>query len=149
MSSQIVTGYLDSAARNLGHTEQPQVSAHLHMCKLSSIAGLMLCLKHADRYKVAEEYVSVMYKLFESSWRDDAVVLDPKRGVYTLPTVFVKSIMLVNFSTSLDRISVSPVQNARHCFSKLERLKLAKPSQRSTLKQCSSLATVPPLSQRI
>jgi alkanesulfonate monooxygenase SsuD/methylene tetrahydromethanopterin reductase-like flavin-dependent oxidoreductase (luciferase family) len=85
MSSQIVTGYLDSAARNLGHTEQPQVSAHLHMCKLSSIAGLMLCLKHADRYKVAEEYVSVMYKLFESSWRDDAVVLDPKRGVYTSP----------------------------------------------------------------
>lgn len=24
-SSQIVTGYLDSAARNLGHTEQPEV----------------------------------------------------------------------------------------------------------------------------
>ena len=27
-----------------------------------------------------------MYKLFESSWRDDAVVLDKQRGVYTDPT---------------------------------------------------------------
>ena len=41
--------------------------------------------QHADRYKVAEEYISVMYKLFESSWRDDAVVLDREKGVYTDP----------------------------------------------------------------
>ena len=41
--------------------------------------------QHADRYKVAEEYISVMYKLFESSWRDDAVLLDRERGVYTDP----------------------------------------------------------------
>lgn len=61
----IVTGYLDSAARNLGATEQPA---------------------HDDRYAVAEEYIKVMYKLFESSWRDDAVVLDRKRGIYTDPT---------------------------------------------------------------
>src|SRR5690242_21287374 len=26
-----------------------------------------------------------MYKLFESSWRDDAVVLDREKGVYTVP----------------------------------------------------------------
>ncbi|KAF2095398.1 putative xenobiotic compound monooxygenase, DszA family [Rhizodiscina lignyota] len=61
----IVTGYLDSAARNLGATEQPA---------------------HDDRYAVAEEYMKVMYKLFESSWRDDAVVLDRKRGIYTEPS---------------------------------------------------------------
>ncbi|KAI5863386.1 Nitrilotriacetate monooxygenase component A/pristinamycin IIA synthase subunit A [Durotheca rogersii] len=60
----IVTGYLDSAARNLGFAEQP---------------------KHDDRYAQAEEYLQVIYKLLESSWRDDAVKLDRKAGVYTQP----------------------------------------------------------------
>ncbi|KAF3400502.1 Dimethyl-sulfide monooxygenase [Talaromyces pinophilus] len=59
---QIVSGYLDSAARNLGLSEQPQ---------------------HDDRYAIAEEYVKVTYKLWESSWRDDAVVRD--RKYYTVP----------------------------------------------------------------
>lgn len=62
----IVTGYLDSAARNLIAREQPQ---------------------HDDRYAVAEEYMKVMYKLFESSWRDDAVKLDRKKGIYTDPSL--------------------------------------------------------------
>ncbi|KAF2272414.1 putative xenobiotic compound monooxygenase, DszA family [Westerdykella ornata] len=61
----IVTGYLDSAARNLGYTQQPE---------------------HDERYAIAEEYIRVMYKLFESSWRDDAVVLDKERGIYTDPS---------------------------------------------------------------
>lgn len=61
----IVTGYLDSAARNLGHTAQPD---------------------HAERYAAADEYIEVIYKLLESSWRDDAVVRDAKRGVYTEPS---------------------------------------------------------------
>ncbi|RMD40047.1 hypothetical protein DV735_g5077, partial [Chaetothyriales sp. CBS 134920] len=60
----IVTGYLDSAARNLGREAQPQ---------------------HDNRYDQAEEYVKVLYKLFESSWRDDAVKLDRKTGVYSDP----------------------------------------------------------------
>ncbi|KAG6354066.1 hypothetical protein INS49_005037 [Diaporthe citri] len=60
----IVTGYLDSAARNLGHTEQPV---------------------HDERYAIAEEYVEVMYKLWQSSWRDDAVKLDREKGIYTDP----------------------------------------------------------------
>lgn len=60
----IVTSYLDSAARNMGQTQQPQ---------------------HDDRYAQAEEYIKVMYKLFQSSWRDDAVRLDREKGVYTSP----------------------------------------------------------------
>ncbi|KAF2166492.1 hypothetical protein M409DRAFT_66537 [Zasmidium cellare ATCC 36951] len=60
----IVTGYLDSAARNLIGKEQPL---------------------HADRYTVAEEYMKVMYKLFQASWRDDAVVRDVKRSMYSDP----------------------------------------------------------------
>ena len=60
----IVTSYLDSAAKNMGYKEQP---------------------KHDDRYAQAEEYIKVMYKLFESSWRDDAVRLDRRKGIYTDP----------------------------------------------------------------
>ncbi|KAI9172803.1 Dimethyl-sulfide monooxygenase [Paramyrothecium foliicola] len=60
----IVTSYLDSAARNLGRTEQ---------------------LGHDERYELAEEYMQVMYKLFQSSWRDDAVKLDRAKGLYTNP----------------------------------------------------------------
>ncbi|CAL5874322.1 uncharacterized protein PFLUO_LOCUS8618 [Penicillium psychrofluorescens] len=37
------------------------------------------------RYAVAEEYIKVAYKLWESSWRQDAVVLDRERGIYTDP----------------------------------------------------------------
>uniref|UniRef100_A0A8H7NKF5 Luciferase-like domain-containing protein n=1 Tax=Bionectria ochroleuca TaxID=29856 RepID=A0A8H7NKF5_BIOOC len=62
----IVTGYLDSAARNLGHTEQPA---------------------HDERYNIAEEYVDVTYKLWQSSWRDDAVKHDREKGIYTDPAL--------------------------------------------------------------
>ncbi|WP_431878188.1 LLM class flavin-dependent oxidoreductase [Amycolatopsis sacchari] len=60
----IVTSYLDSAARNLGLDSQ---------------------IPHDERYDIAEEYVEVCYKLWEGSWEDDAVVRDVGRGVYTDP----------------------------------------------------------------
>lgn len=44
-------------------------------------------LAHDDRYAQAEEYIRVMYKLFQSSWRDDAVILDREKGVYTDPAL--------------------------------------------------------------
>ena len=60
----IVTGYLDSAARNLGLDQQPG---------------------HDARYDLADEYLDVVYKLWEKSWDDDAVVRDKTRGIYTDP----------------------------------------------------------------
>ncbi len=60
----IVTGYLDSAARNLGLAKQ---------------------LGHDERYDLADEYLDVVYKLWEKSWDDDAVVRDRARGVYADP----------------------------------------------------------------
>ncbi|MFS2003165.1 LLM class flavin-dependent oxidoreductase [Duganella sp. CT11-25] len=60
----IVTGYLDSAARNLGLDRQ---------------------LSHDERYDLADEYMEVVYKLWEKSWEDDAVVNDKERGVYADP----------------------------------------------------------------
>lgn len=60
----IVTGYLPDAARNFGLSEQ---------------------IKHDDRYAIADEYLEVVYRLLESSWEDDAVVLDRENLVYTDP----------------------------------------------------------------
>ncbi|PLB53358.1 xenobiotic compound monooxygenase, DszA family [Aspergillus steynii IBT 23096] len=57
----IVTSYLDSAARNHGLKEQ---------------------IPHDERYAIAHEYMDVVYKLWEGSFRDDAVVEDRERGVY-------------------------------------------------------------------
>lgn len=48
----VVTGYLDSAARQFGLKSQE---------------------KHAKRYEIAHEYMDVVYKLWEGSWADDAV----------------------------------------------------------------------------
>ncbi|EPZ41820.1 LLM class flavin-dependent oxidoreductase [Alicyclobacillus acidoterrestris] len=60
----IVTSYLDSAARNIGLHEQ---------------------VSHDERYDRAEEFLEVCYKLWESSWEDDAVIRDKASGMYTNP----------------------------------------------------------------
>ncbi|MFC7053740.1 LLM class flavin-dependent oxidoreductase [Hansschlegelia quercus] len=60
----VVTGYLDSAAR---------------------AAGLAKQRGHDDRYAVAEEYMDVVYSLWEGSWDDDAAVRDAARGVFADP----------------------------------------------------------------
>ena len=60
----IVTGYLDSAAKGMGEGGQR---------------------KHDDRYAVAEDYMQVVYKLWEGSWADDAVVADAAKGIFTRP----------------------------------------------------------------
>jgi FMN-dependent oxidoreductase (nitrilotriacetate monooxygenase family) len=60
----IVTGYLDSAARGVGESRQRG---------------------HDDRYDVADAFLDVVYKLWQESWEDDAVVADRARGVYADP----------------------------------------------------------------
>ncbi len=60
----IVTGYLDSAAKAMGLTQQ---------------------VEHDRRYDQADEYLEVLYKLWESSWEDDAVVEDRERRIYAHP----------------------------------------------------------------
>ncbi|MDB5872083.1 MAG: flavin-dependent oxidoreductase [Ramlibacter sp.] len=57
----IVTGYLDSAARAVGLTGQTA---------------------HDDRYDLADEYMQLVYQLWEGSWEDGAVLRDRTNGVY-------------------------------------------------------------------
>src|SRR3984957_6732394 len=60
----IVTGYLNSAARGAGKDKQTA---------------------HDDRYDIADEYMEVVYKLWEGGWADDAVKADALRGLFTDP----------------------------------------------------------------
>src|SRR5580704_16968485 len=60
----IVTSYLESGAKNIGQ------------------GGLR---RHDNRYEVAEEYVEVLYKLFEGSWEEGAIVRDRARGIFAHP----------------------------------------------------------------
>ena len=60
----IVTSYLESGAKNIGQ------------------GGLR---RHDNRYEVAEEYVEVLYKLFEGSWEEGAVVRDREKRIFTHP----------------------------------------------------------------
>jgi len=64
MGWNIVTGYLDSAARALGRSGQ---------------------LPHDERYRAADEFMEVVYKLWEGSWEDGAVIRDRAAGIYARP----------------------------------------------------------------
>lgn len=60
----VVTSYLPSAARNFGLDDE---------------------IPHDDRYELADEYLNVLYKLWEGSWDDGAVVQDRAGHMYTDP----------------------------------------------------------------
>ncbi|HHM8640127.1 TPA: NtaA/DmoA family FMN-dependent monooxygenase [Pseudomonas aeruginosa] len=60
----VVTSYLESGARNLGQQAQ---------------------LDHDRRYDYADEYLQVLYKLFEGSWEDGAVLRDRRRRIFSDP----------------------------------------------------------------
>ncbi len=60
----VVTGYLDSAARAMGQPRQ---------------------LPHDERYDRADEYLDVLYQLWEGSWEDGAVRRDKAARVFADP----------------------------------------------------------------
>lgn len=60
----IVTGYLASAARAFGLNDQ---------------------LTHDERYDRGDEFMEVMYKLWEGSWEDGAVLRNKATGVFADP----------------------------------------------------------------
>ncbi|KAF4627801.1 hypothetical protein G7Y89_g10349 [Cudoniella acicularis] len=60
----IVTSWSDSAARAMGLEALPE---------------------HDERYVIAEEYLQLIYKLWEGSWADDALVLDTNTSTFANP----------------------------------------------------------------
>ena len=61
----VVTSYLPNAAHNFGLDGE---------------------VPHDLRYQYADEYLDVLYKLWEGSWDDDAVVADRENKIYTDPS---------------------------------------------------------------
>ncbi|KAB0679104.1 LLM class flavin-dependent oxidoreductase [Aureimonas leprariae] len=61
----VVTGYLDSAARAV---------------------GLDAMVEHDTRYDRADDYLALLYKLWEASWEDDALRRDREKRVYADPS---------------------------------------------------------------
>ena len=59
-----MTSYLESAAKSY---------------------GLDGTVEHDERYKIADEFLEVVYKLLEGSWEDDAVEANKQSGVFTNP----------------------------------------------------------------
>ncbi|TPQ37982.1 MULTISPECIES: LLM class flavin-dependent oxidoreductase [Cupriavidus] len=88
----IVTGYLNSAAKASGATQQAS---------------------HDVRYDIAEEYMQLMYKLWEGSWEDGAVRRCRETGVYVDPS------------------KVHPVQHDGEYF-RLDGIHLSEPSRQRT-----------------
>ncbi|MHA7984391.1 NtaA/DmoA family FMN-dependent monooxygenase [Rathayibacter sp. CAU 1779] len=60
----VVTSYLSNAARNFGLADQ---------------------IEHDERYRIADEFLDVIYKLVVGSWESDAVRADVESGVYADP----------------------------------------------------------------
>jgi long-chain alkane monooxygenase len=60
----IVTSYLPNAARNFGHAGE---------------------VEHDTRFEIADEYLDVLYKLWEGSWDDDAIIADRENNVFADP----------------------------------------------------------------
>ena len=58
----VVSSYLNSAALNIGMDQQ---------------------MAHDERYDMADEYMDVVYKLWEGSWEDSAVHRNKKTGIFT------------------------------------------------------------------
>ena len=61
----VVSSYLNSAALNIGMDRQ---------------------MEHDERYDYADEYMEVMYKLFEGSWEESAVQRNKETGIFTDPS---------------------------------------------------------------
>jgi alkanesulfonate monooxygenase SsuD/methylene tetrahydromethanopterin reductase-like flavin-dependent oxidoreductase (luciferase family) len=60
----IVTSYLESAAKSYGLEQN---------------------IEHDERYRIADEFMDVFYKLLEGSWQDSAVEADKSTGIWTNP----------------------------------------------------------------
>lgn len=116
----IVTSYLDSAAKSYGLEEQ---------------------IPHDERYARADEFMHVVYKLLEGSWQEGAVVKDKKTGIYVNPDA-VKRIdhkgcvdsrlcdAVTNADTVaesiinvLDQVCSTHLHNVHHFCCKLEHLR--------------------------
>lgn len=90
----IVTSYLDSGARNLG---QKALS------------------DHDARYDYADEYLEVLYKLFEGSWKRALCCVIASAAFSAIPARFMRSATRASTSRCPASTSASLRRSARRC----------------------------------
>ncbi|WWC98828.1 hypothetical protein V866_005721 [Kwoniella sp. B9012] len=72
----------------LDHLTNGRIAINLVTSALDSAAynhGLPAQIEHDTRYERADEYLDVLYKLWETSWAEDSVILDKVNEVYVNP----------------------------------------------------------------
>ena len=94
----IVTGYLDSAAKAMGLSEQ---------------------VEHDRRYDQADEYLEVLYKLWEGSWENGAVLNDPQQRIYAHRKKCTRSSTRASSIRSRVITCANRRRSARRCCSRL------------------------------
>ena len=112
----VVTGYLDSAARGAGKDKQTA---------------------HDDRYDIADEYMEVVYKLWEGSWEDGAVLRDRARGILPILPRCIACSMRARTIASTRSIWPSPLRNVRPCSTRPAPRRADGSSRLSTPNACS------------
>ena len=96
----VVTSYLPNAGASLGYGGLPP---------------------HDERYARADEYLDVVYKLWEGSWEDDAVLCDTERRMYADPAKIHPINHVGNTTTSPAPICANPHPSVRRCCFRLAR----------------------------
>ena len=122
----IVTGYLDSAARGMGFDTQ---------------------MAHDDRYDLAEEYMQVVYALWEGSWEDDAVVMIALPAFMPIRRACIGCNTKGGNTARRRSICASRRRNERRCCIRPARRIAAAPSPRGMRNACSSTAAARPMSR--
>ncbi len=117
----IVTGYLDSAARAMGFAAQ---------------------MAHDDRYDLADEFMAAVYALWERSWDDGAVRREP--GCFTDPAA-VRRVRHEGANTASTPCTWSrPRRSAPPCCIRPAAATAAAPSPAAMRSACSSTAAASP-----
>src|SRR2546429_2231799 len=90
----IVTGYLNSAAKGIGLARQPE---------------------HDTRYEIAEEYMQIVYKLWEGSWEEGRCCATGRSACSRGRRRCIASSTTAPISRSTPSTSANPRRSARRC----------------------------------
>lgn len=82
----VVTGYLDSAARQYGQKSQDKHAKRYEIVSSRHSRRRVIGVLTSCTLPQADEYMDVVYKLWEASWADDAVRHDVTTPIYTDPS---------------------------------------------------------------
>jgi len=69
----------------------------------AKVFGMDDLLKHEERYKAAEEYMDIVYQLWEKSWEDDVQTWQAEVPFFSLPLPFSLLFPSLQSTTDADK----------------------------------------------